>query len=77
MSAKRPVRETSRLGNARRGNNPLGKRLVGKTSVWEASCREASRNLGIFIDADLTVRSHVQRTVASFLAVLHQIRSIR
>ena len=35
------------------------------------------RDLGIFIDADLGMRSHVQRTVASCFAVLRQLRSIR
>ena len=31
----------------------------------------------IFIDADLSMRSHVQRTVASCFAVLRQLRSVR
>jgi len=34
------------------------------------------RDLGIFIDAELSMRSHVQRTVASCFAVLRQLRSI-
>ena len=34
------------------------------------------RDLGIFIDADLSMRSHVQRTVAGCFAVLLQLRSI-
>ena len=35
------------------------------------------RDLGIFIDADLSMRSHVQRTVAGCFAVLRQLRSVR
>lgn len=35
------------------------------------------RDLGIFIDADLVMRSHVQRTVSRCFAVLRQLRQIR
>jgi len=35
------------------------------------------RDLGIFIDSDLSMQSHVQRTVAGCFAVLRQLRSIR
>jgi len=35
------------------------------------------RDLGIYIDADLSVRSYVQRTVAVCFAILRQLRSIR
>jgi len=35
------------------------------------------RDLGIFIDADLSMRFHVQRTVASCFVMLRQLRSIR
>ena len=35
------------------------------------------RDLGIFIDADLIMRSHIQQTVAGCFAVLHQLRSVR
>jgi len=35
------------------------------------------RDLGIFIDTDLSMRSHVQRTVASCFVMLWQLRSIR
>jgi len=35
------------------------------------------RDLGIFIDADLVMRTHVQKTVSRFFAVLRQLRSIR
>ena len=34
------------------------------------------RNLGVFIDADLVMRSHVTRVVAQFFAVLRQLRLI-
>ena len=35
------------------------------------------RNLGIFIDADVTMRSRVSRTVSSCFAILRQLRCIR
>jgi len=35
------------------------------------------RDLSIFINADLSMRSHVQRTVAGCFAILRQLRSIR
>jgi len=35
----------------------------------------AVRDLGIYIDADLSMRSHVQRTVAGCFAILRQLRS--
>jgi len=35
------------------------------------------RDLGIFIDADLSMCSHVQRTVTGCFAILQQLRSIR
>ena len=35
------------------------------------------RDLGIYFDSDLSMRCHVQKTVASCFAVLRQLRSIR
>jgi len=35
------------------------------------------RDLGIYLDADLSMRSHVQRTVAGCFAILRHLRSIR
>jgi len=35
------------------------------------------RDLGIYIDADLSIRTHVQRTVSWCFAVLRQLRQIR
>ena len=35
------------------------------------------RDLGIYLDSDLSMRTHVTRTVSSCFAVLRQIRSIR
>jgi len=35
------------------------------------------RDLGIYIDADLSMRTHVQRTVSCCFAVLRQLRQIR
>jgi len=39
--------------------------------------RRTVRDLGILIDADLSMPSHVQRTVAGCFAVLRQLRSVR
>jgi len=36
----------------------------------------AVRDLGIYIDSDLSMRSHVQRTVTGCFAILRQLRSI-
>jgi hypothetical protein len=35
------------------------------------------RDLGIYIDADLSMRTHVQRTISRCFAVLRQLRQIR
>jgi len=35
------------------------------------------RDLGIYIDADLVMRTHVQRTVTRCFAALRQLRQIR
>jgi hypothetical protein len=35
------------------------------------------RDLGIYIDSDLTTRAHISRTVSSYFAAMRQIRSIR
>ena len=37
----------------------------------------AVRDLGIYIDSDLSMKTHVQRSVAGCFAVLRQLRSIR
>ena len=47
----------------------VGSDLVATTAVV--------RNLGIFIDADVSMRSHVTRTVSSCFAILRQLRCIR
>jgi len=38
---------------------------------------ESVRDLGSYFDTDLSMRCHVQKTVASYFAVLRQLRSIR
>lgn len=48
--------------------------MIGSTVV--APCK-AVRDLGVYIDADLTMRVHVQRTVSRCFASLRQLRSIR
>jgi len=61
--------------------------------LWCASCRRQHRlpqvalravndcftvrDLGIYIDSDVSIRTHVSRTVSSCIAVLRQLRSIR
>jgi len=47
----------------------IGADLVAPTAVV--------RNLGIFIDADVSMRSHLARTISSFFAILRQLRCIR
>jgi len=47
---------------------------IGSTSI--TPCKTA-RDLGVYIDADLTMRTHVQRTVSCCFATLRQLRTIR
>ena len=47
---------------------------VGSTQVTPST---SVHDLGIFIDLDLVVRTHFQRTVSRFFATLRQQRSIR
>jgi len=47
---------------------------VGNDSVVPAS---SVRYLGIYIDSDASMKTHISRTVSSCFAVLHHIRSIR
>jgi len=47
---------------------------VGTDQVMPVS---VVRNLGIYMDADVSVRSHVSKTVAACFAILRQLRSIR
>jgi hypothetical protein len=53
---------------------PVCDLIIGSASVTPVS---SVRDLGIFIDADLTMRTHVQRTVSRCFAALRQLRSIR
>jgi len=53
---------------------PIGPVLVGNTSVLPAS---AVRDLGVYIDADVTMRAHVTAPVRACFATLRQIRSVR
>ena len=48
--------------------------LIGDVPVTPIT---SVRNLGIFIDANLVMRTHVQRTVSGCFAVLRQLRQIR
>ena len=52
-------------------NTPL---MVGPDAVAPTRC---VRDLGIHIDSELSMRTHVSRTVSSCFAALRQIRSIR
>jgi hypothetical protein len=47
---------------------------VGLDSVMPVS---HVRDLGIYVDADLSMRTHISKTASSCFGVLHQIRSIR
>ena len=48
--------------------------VVGKDTVPPVS---SVRNLGIYVDADLSMRTHVLKTTAGCFAVLRRIKSIR
>ena len=47
---------------------------VGTDEVTPAS---VVRDLGIYIDSDVSMRSHVTKTVSACFAVLRQLRSVR
>ena len=53
---------------------PSSALMFGSTAVKPVS---SVRDLGIFIDSDLVMRTHVCRTVSSCFAALRQLRSIR
>jgi len=52
-------------------SNPV---RVGNTSVLPVS---VVRDLGVYLDADLSMRAHITATVRTCFAVLRQIRSVR
>ena len=58
----------------RQSQIPTSSLTVGSDSVAPV---RAVRDLGIYLDSDLTMRTHISRTVSSCFAVLRQIRSIR
>ena len=53
---------------------PTNQLTVGNDQVTPVT---SVRNLGIYLDADLSMRTHVLRTAASCFAVLRRIKSIR
>jgi hypothetical protein len=53
---------------------PVTSIRVGSATILPSS---SVRDLGIYTDANLSMQTHVQRTVAGCFAVLRQIRSIR
>jgi len=53
---------------------PFGPVRIGKTSVLPVS---AVRDLGVYIDADVTMRAHVTATIRACFAALRQICSVR
>jgi len=52
---------------------PTSIRVIGSDTISPSS---TVLNLGVYIDSDLSMQSHVQRTVASGFAALRQIRSV-
>ena len=48
--------------------------IIGSTSIEPSS---SARNLGVFIDSDLSMETHVKRTVSRCFSTLRQLRSIR
>jgi len=53
---------------------PMSPIRVGTDQVMPVS---VVRNLGIYMDADVSTRSHISKTVAACFAILHQLWSIR
>jgi len=53
---------------------PTSGPLIGSNVVSPSA---TVRDLGIFIDEDLTMKTHVQQTASRCFATLHQLRSIR
>ena len=53
---------------------PVSPIRVGTDQVMPVS---VVRNLGIYMDADVSMRSYVSKTVAACFAILRQLRSIR
>ena len=45
--------------------------------IWSVDSQTAARDLGSYIDSDLSMKTHVQRSVARCFAVLPQLRCIR
>jgi len=63
------------FASARRQHQlPLDPLVVGSDAVTPVS---SVRDLGVFLDSDLSMRLHITRTVSSCFAALRQIRSIR
>ena len=58
----------------RRDRLPDAPFTVGSDTVKPVRC---FRDLGIYLDSDVTTRTHVSKTVASCFASLRQIRSIQ
>jgi len=58
----------------RRHQLPISALRIGSNLVKPSA---SVRDLGIYFDADLSMRCHIQKTVANCLAVLRQLRSIR
>jgi len=61
---------------AREADNSTSCRVLSVDGTLVKPVRSA-RDLGIYIDADLVMRTHVQRTVSRCFAVLRQLRQIR
>ena len=50
---------------------------IGNTDVLPVKSVREQRDLGVYIDADVTMRAHVTTVVRSCFADLRQIRSVR
>jgi hypothetical protein len=48
--------------------------VIGSVSIPPST---AVRDLGIFVDSNLSLRTHVQRTVSRYFAAIRQLQSIR
>jgi len=62
------------LSSRRQDQIPQATLRAGNDSIMPAS---SVHNLGIYIDSDASMKTHISRTMSTSFGVLHQIRSIR
>ena len=68
------ARNTYKVTTRRLHQLPVSAMLIDDVPITPAM---HVRDLGIYLDGDLSMRTHVQRTVSRCFAALHQLRQIR